>query len=195
MMVGLPGTGKSSVVNSLKACLTFVVVSTDDVRKKMRSQPSYTTAEMMLVYDISYAIIRRRLAKGQRVVFDASNYLEARREYVTRLAKECGAPVATCYIQADQETISRRLRQRNSDRRKPGDLSDADWAVYKWMVETQEPIIGEHLILDTSIISTDEIAKELTNYWLKVEANAANDPYLQPPGWASQLSRTDRPRR
>jgi predicted kinase len=191
-MVGLPGTGKSSIVRSLMSYFPCVVISTDNIRAKMRRQPTYTPAEMSLIYEVCYAIIEKRLNLGQRVVFDASNYLESRREYVARLAKSNGAPVAICYVQASQDTIGQRLAQRISGKRATGDLSDADWAVYKWMVEAQEPIVGEHLILDTTETPAEELAKNLYNYWSKIEADAEHNPDLQPPSWADQLSRTDR---
>lgn len=192
MMVGLPGTGKSSIVRSLMTYFPCIVVSTDSIRAKMRRQPTYTTAEMGLIYEVCYAIIEKRLEQGQRVVFDASNYLESRRQYVANLAKSCGAPVAICYVQASQETIGHRLSQRISGKRQTGDLSDADWAVYKWMVEAQEPIVGEHLILDTTATPAEELAERLYNYWSKIEADAESNPDLQPPSWTSQLSRADR---
>ncbi len=184
MMVGLPGTGKSSIVRSLMTYFPSVVVSTDNIRAKMRRQPSYTASEMGLIYEVCYAIIEKRLCLGQRVVFDASNYLESRREYVANLA--------TCYVQASQETRGHRLAQRISGKRQTGDLSDADWAVYKWMVEAQEPIVGEHLILDTTATPAEELAKRLYNYWSKIEADAESNLDLQPPSWASQLVRADR---
>ncbi len=193
MMVGLPGTGKSSIVRGLKAEFPYMVVSTDNVRAKMRTQPSYTAAEMLLVYEVCYAIIERRLCQGQRVIFDASNYLKARREYVANLAQTCGAPMAVCYVQADQEAIGQRLAQRIRGKRQTGDLSDADWTVYKWMVEAQEPIVGEHLVLDTTVTPAKELAKKLLEYWVKIETNAAIDPDLQPPSWASQLGGADKP--
>ena len=193
MMAGLPGTGKSSIVRGLKTYFPYVVVSTDSIRAKMRRQPSYTASEMGLIYEICYAIIEKRLCLGQRVIFDASNYLESRREYVVNLANSCGAPAAICYVQASQETIGQRLAQRISGKRHTGDLSDADWAVYKWMVEAQEPIVREHLILDTTSTPADELAEKLYNYWSRIETDAESNLDLQPPSWASQLSRTNRP--
>ncbi|MCP5094537.1 MAG: ATP-binding protein [Chloroflexi bacterium] len=192
IMVGLPGTGKSSIVESLQPDLPCCVISTDNVRLQMRNQPTYTAAEMMLVYEVCYSIIELRLNKGQRVVFDASNYLAARREYVAEIATRCSAPVAICYVQAAQEAIRQRLFNRNSGKRRATDLSDADWSVYKWMVEAQEPVVGDHLILDTTSTPPQELANRLYTYWLNCEANAASNPDLQSPSWASKLSRTDR---
>jgi predicted kinase len=191
LLVGLPGSGKSSIVEHLAHHLPFVVISTDAVRGQMQANPHYTAAEMRRVYDVCYGLITRRLDKGQRVVFDASNYLASRREYVTQLAESCGAAVATATIQAAQEAIRQRLQQRMSRQRREGDLSDADWSVYKWMVEAQEPVAGPHLILDTTSTPPDTLAQQLAHYWLQVEERAAGDPDLQPPRWASQFSSND----
>ena len=193
MMVGLPGTGKSSVVEMLQDSLPCVVVTTDHIRLLMRNQPTYTAAEMMLVYEVCYSIIEARLRQGQRVVFDASNYLAARRDHLRKLAQRVGAPLAICYVQASQAVIQDRLRQRNNGNRRASDLSDADWSVYKWMVEAQEPVVGEHLILDTTSNRPGDLASKLYHYWQSCEATAASDPDLQSSSWARQLSRADRP--
>lgn len=195
MMVGLPGTGKSSVVENLQKRVSCVVVSTDNIRLLMRNKPTYTAAEMMLVYEVCYSIIEARLKQGQRVVFDGSNYLAARREHLKKLAQRTGAPVAVCYVQAAQEIIHERLYQRNSGNRRSSDLSDADWSVYKWMVEAQEPVVGDHLIIDTSNTPADELAAQLCRYWLDNENLASSDPDIQSSSWARQFSHTDTLRR
>lgn len=195
MMVGLPGTGKTSIVTGLHRLLPCVLVATDFVRAQIRQSPMYTAAEMMLVYEVCYLLIERRLQRGQRVVFDGSNYLAARREYLTDLAKRNGAPVAVCSVQAAQEAIEQRLRQRQDRGHSAKDKSDADWVVYQWMVEAQEPVIGEHLILDTTTTSPEILAHHLKNYWLEVEKTAASDPDLQSLSWASKLSGVNGSRR
>jgi predicted kinase len=191
IMVGLPGVGKSSVVESLQKTLPAVVISTDSVRGYVRQSPVYTAAEMALVYEVCYSLIERRLILDQRVIFDASNNLQARREFLAKLAGRCGAPLTICSIQAAQEIIQQRLYQRINGSRRKTDMSDADWTVYKWMVETQEPVVGPHLILDTSSTPPDVLAKRLYHYWLESEANAQNNPDLQSPSWADKLSFND----
>jgi predicted kinase len=189
MMVGLPGTGKSSVVRSLQRLVDCVVITTDKTRTLIRNSPVYTAAEMMLVYEVCYELIERRLNRGQRVVFDGSNLLAARRDHLKALAQKCGAPLTICYVQASQAVIQQRLQTRIRRGHNKNDQSDADWAVYKWMVEAQEPLVDEHLIVDTSDASPDELAQKLYEYWHHVEAAAASDPDLQSPSWAGKLSR------
>ncbi len=183
MMVGLPGTGKSSIVENLSKIVPCTVISTDNVRLQMRNQPTYTAAEMMLVYEVCYSIIEVRLKRGQRVIFDASNYLAARREHLAKIGRRCGAPVAICSVQASQDTIRDRLRERIYGKRRETDLSDADWSVYKWMVEAQEPVVGEHIILDTTSNPPDVLADKLKRYWLEREDNSESNIGLQSKGW------------
>src|SRR5690606_15471210 len=79
LMVGLPGAGKSFLVDCLSKLVPCVIIRTDQVRLYIRQEPTYTAAEMMYTYEICYQVVAARLEKGQRVVFDASNYLAARR--------------------------------------------------------------------------------------------------------------------
>jgi predicted kinase len=191
LLVGLPGSGKSSIVEQLQHCFPTVTISTDSVRVQMQKNRRYTPEEMGRVYELCYALIERRLKAGQRVVFDASNYLAARRQHVIQLAENCGAAVAIATIQASQEVVRQRLQQRMSKQRRQGDLSDADWSVYKWMVEAQEPVVEPHIILDTTATSPDELAAQLAHYWLQVEERAPGNHNLQSPRWANQFSGND----
>jgi predicted kinase len=187
LMVGLPASGKSSVVKALRQHLSFVVISTDFVRAYFRDRPNYTPAELSQVYTICHRLIERRLRRKQRVVFDASNHLAVRREQVIKVAHACGAPVAICLVQAAQEAARQRLKKRNDGRGRKDDLSDADWSVYKWMVEVQEPLVRPHIVLDTTSSDPAVLAQRLYDYWKDVETNAASHPDLQSSRWARQL--------
>jgi predicted kinase len=91
-------------------------------------------------------------------------------------------------VQASQAVIQQRLRARAVRGHNKTDKSDADWAVYKWMVEAQEPLTEDHLIVDTTDTPPEKLAQNLYEYWLNVEKNAASDPDLQSPGWAGKFS-------
>lgn len=170
IMVGLPGSGKSLVVEKMAAVLPCVAISTDKVRLFMRRYPTYTAAEMMFVYEVCHRLIEQRLGRGQRVVFDGTNYLAARRQQLFKLAQRRNAPVAVCLVQASEEAVRHRLSARMGAGRRDSDLSDAGWAVYQWMVQAQEPVVGPHLILDTTTSPPDLLAAQLRDYWLTCEA-------------------------
>lgn len=185
LLVGLPGSGKSSIVAALQHHFPTVVISTDGVRALLGRNAYYTAAQMGQVYELCYALIERRLQRGQRVVFDATNHLSARRAHLIRLGESLGAVVAITAVQAAQEVVRQRLQQRMSNRRNYNDLSDADWSVYKWMVETQEPITEPHIVLDTTMTPSAVLAEQLARYWLQVEERASSNINLQSYRWAS----------
>jgi predicted kinase len=171
LMAGLPGSGKSLIVEKLQARLACAVISTDCVRFFVRPRPTYTAAETMLVYELCYHLVDRRLARGRRVIFDGTNHLAQRRQQFLGLGKRRRALTAVCQIVAAPEIVRQRLAARNSSSRRNGDLSQADWAVYQWMAAAQEPITDPHLTLDSTCISPEELAERVRAYWLGREAS------------------------
>lgn len=169
VMVGLPGAGKSFVVEKLRELVPFDVVTTDRVRLHVRSQPTYTAAEMAYIYEVCFGLVSRRLARGLRVVFDGSNYLAARRQRLLDIARRHGSAVAVCQVQASEAVTRKRLAQRLKGKRYSGDWSDAGWSVYQWMVEVQEPVAVPHLTLDTTDTPPEVLAARLYEYWLARE--------------------------
>lgn len=169
IMVGLPGVGKSHLVAHLQQIVPCVVVSTDGIRLFIRETPTYTAAEVMYMYEICYSVIDRRLRKGQRVIFDGSNYLQARRQRALSIAARHNAPAAVVHVQAAEEVTRARLQRRMSSPRKGHDLSDAGWSVYQWMVEAQEPIAVPHFVADTTSTQPEVLAEQVRQYWMACE--------------------------
>lgn len=165
IMVGLPGAGKSYIVEHLQALMPAAVITTDLVRRFVRERPTYSAAEMAYIYEICYALVDRRLALGQRVIFDGSNYLAARRRRLVQIARRHRTAVALCQVQASEAVTRQRLSRRRSGERHESDYSDAGWPVYQWMVEAQEPIAVPHLILDTTTTAVERLAARLADYW------------------------------
>jgi predicted kinase len=169
VMVGLPGTGKSLIVESLTMSMPAAVISTDFVRRYMRNNPTYTAAEMMFVYQVCHLVIELRLSRGQRVIFDGTNHAAARRQQLFEIARKQNSPLAVCQVQASEIVIRERLLSRKSGNRRDSDMSDAGWSVYQWMVAAQEPIVHDHLILDKTSNPPDLLAQKLAKYWTAIE--------------------------
>lgn len=169
IMVGLPGTGKSSLVETMRRSLPCVVVTTDEVRRYLPEKPTYTTAEKVFIYEVGHALTALRLRQGQRVVFDGTNYVAAQRQKLYTLAEQEGSALAICHVQVAKEIARQRLASRLSSQRRATDLSEADWTVYQWMVEAQEPVERPHLVLDTTETPVQVLAWQLKEYWLACE--------------------------
>jgi predicted kinase len=175
VMAGLPGTGKSLIVEHLIEMTPAAVIGTDRVRRYMRQTPTYTAAEMMFVYEVCHMVIELRLSRGQRVIFDGTNYMASRRQQLFSIAAKNNSGLAVCQVQASEEVIRQRLLTRKNGGRRSSDMSDAGWSVYQWMVAAQEPIVHDHLILDTTSNPSDKLAEQLNEYWLRVEKESANN--------------------
>ena len=172
IMVGLPGAGKSYIVDHVQARLNCTVIRTDEVRRHVRQQPTYTPAEMTYIYEICYGLVDERLASGERVIFDGSNYLAARRRRLLEVAAWHRSAVAICHVQASEAVTRQRLRERSQGDGRNGDLSDAGWSVYQWMVEAQEPVAVPHLTLDTTDVPPETLVDRLIDYWAAREEEA-----------------------
>ena len=171
IMVGLPGAGKSFMVRHLRQHVPSTLVSTDQIRRLISDQPNYAAAEVAHNYEVCFALTEKRLARRQRVIFDGSNYLAARRQHLREIARRYQVPHAVVRVQASPEVSRARLIQRSRARvnGKGHELSDAGWEVYRWMVAIQEPIDGPHLVLDTSASPVEELTAQVYQYWMESE--------------------------
>jgi len=169
IMVGLPGTGKSFLVEEMRRTLPCVVITTDEVRRFLPEKPTYTPAETVLIYDAGHALTGLRLQRGERVVFDGTNYVALQRQKLYALAEQHGSSLAICHVQVAKDVARQRLEKRIVGQRRETDMSEADWAVYQWMVEAQEPVERPHLVLDTTDTPIQVLAWQLKEYWLACE--------------------------
>jgi orotidine-5'-phosphate decarboxylase len=150
LLSGLPGTGKSHLAAAIAARHPVAVVRTDEVRKVLFPQPSYSGDESGAVYLTCYALVERLLEDGYTVVFDATNLSRAGRQRARAIAARAGAGTFTLFTSAGQETVARRLQRRISGGSESFS-SDADWRVYEKLARTVEPAGEEESpMVDTS---------------------------------------------
>lgn len=83
-MIGIPGSGKSTIANQIP---NAIVISSDAIRKEL-----YGAEEIQgngkQVFDLVYKRIGEELAKGNDVVFDATNLTPWTRNAVFRFPAE-----------------------------------------------------------------------------------------------------------
>jgi predicted kinase len=157
LLSGLPGTGKSYFARRLAKATGAIVIETDMVRRTLYHPPRYTPGESFFVYQVSHHLIRDLLQRGHRVIFDATNLREAKREDLYRIADHARARLVIVRMVAPPEMVRERLERRQL-RPSPEDLSEATWEVYQHMRPGEERIRRPHLVVDTS----QEISSSLT---------------------------------
>jgi len=139
---GLPGTGKTTVARAVADCADADLLRTDAVRAELFDAPEYTEAETRAVYEALFERARERLADGRPVVLDATFRRAAHRERAAELAAASGVPFELVWVRCPEPVVRERIAARE------GDASDADFAVYRRLRESFEPIDRDHVVVD-----------------------------------------------
>jgi predicted kinase len=164
MLVGLPGTGKSTLAHRVAEELPAVIIESDQVRQMLFDPPGYSAEESRRVHLVCHILMGWYLRHYYHVVYDATNLYEYHRQLIYRLAERSGARLVVAEVTAAQEVVRQRLAPRHREPPDPHsreDYSDADWDVYLSMRRRAEPIRREHLTLDTSQGDLDGAVKQL----------------------------------
>jgi orotidine-5'-phosphate decarboxylase len=151
---GGPGGGETSDrrAGPLAGRHPVLVVRSDELRKALFRQPTYSSDESGAVYLTGYALLESLLRDGYAVVFDATNLLKSGRRRARAVATGAGAPCLTIVTVAPPEVVAARLSRRASGGAESFS-SDAGWTVYERLAGSAEPageIEEEPFMVDTS---------------------------------------------
>jgi predicted kinase len=149
LLSGLPGTGKSYLAAAIAARYPAVVVRSDEVRKALIPDPTYSSGENGFVYLTCYALMDQLLRDGYVVVFDATNLQREGRKRARKIATAAGAPALTLVTTAPATVIAERLRQRAAGAVESYS-SDADWGVHQKLAATMDAMTEPSREVDTS---------------------------------------------
>jgi predicted kinase len=149
LMVGLPGTGKSTLARRLAAALPAPIVESDRVRRVLFKWPRHSLHESRRVHQVCRVLLEQLLRQGSSAIFDATNLIEAHRALVYQIADRLRIPLIILLVTAPPEVVRDRLEGRLRHR-DPTDASEATWPVYERMRRQMEPIGRPYLEVDTS---------------------------------------------
>jgi uncharacterized protein len=136
---GLPGTGKSTLAQSIAERTGFEVISSDIVRKRMVGlamdehqyeafgEGIYSQQATEMTYASLLERARPFLLDGRSVMLDASFIRRSHRAAAARLAKETGAQFACILLEVSAGAVRSRLDSRVASGEGP---SDARWETY-----------------------------------------------------------------
>lgn len=144
LVCGLPGAGKTTVAGDVVDRVGAVRIRTDVVRKDLFEEPTYSDAETDEVYESVRQRADAALAAGDDVVLDGTFREREFRAPAYRLAAEHDVDYVVLKVEADDDVVRKRIRQREDD------ASDADVSVYEHYRDRFEPIEVEHVVVDNS---------------------------------------------
>jgi len=154
-ITGLPGSGKSSISDAVKALHPdFVILRMDELRKIVTPEPVYSDAEREIVYRSLVYLAKELADLGHNVIIDATGNLRRWRE----LARELIPRFAEIYLKCSIEECMQREKRRTETRSAPRDIykkGEHGWPVPGVNVPYEEPLSPE-IIVDTAQVTTQE---------------------------------------
>lgn len=154
---GLSGTGKSTVANLLVKETNFSVITSDIIRKEIHDIDPYSESKTAFKTGIytkegtekTYATLIERgeklLTSGRSVILDATFSKKRFRKAAKKIAKKTNAEfhIIECILNEDE--IKKRLQKRYKTKH----ISDADFDIYLKQKALFEPIVEDHITIDT----------------------------------------------
>ena len=162
VMVGLTGSGKTTLANSLAQRLGVMHISSDVTRKRLAGIPAtehrydepasgiYSPEFNRKTYDAVFAQAADLLKNGASVILDAAFLKQPERARAATMAQEHGAGYLVVECRITPELTQKRLLQRLGE----VSASDGRWEIYQKQAAWFEPVADtskRYMLIDTSL--------------------------------------------
>ena len=151
LICGLPGVGKTTIAKNLAPLIDAVILSTDKIRKELIPNPTYTKEERKLIYDVMVLIAAYLQNSGINIILDATFNKEDSRNKVKQRIRVPRDEFFIIECVCPENIIFSRIKNRKED------YSDADISVYQKMKKIYEPVKVDHITVDTSLNTADNV--------------------------------------
>jgi adenylylsulfate kinase len=147
-ITGLPGSGKSSVADALKASHPdFIVLRMDDLRKTVTPEPDYSDSEREIVYRSLVYFAKKLTELGHNVIIDATGNMRRWRELARKLIPRYAEIYLKCPI-AECRTREQQRQQSHDAPRGIYQKGEKGWPVPGVNAPYEEPLAPD-IIIDT----------------------------------------------
>lgn len=156
---GLPGTGKTTVAQTLARRLAAVYLRIDTLEQAFIAAKSDGTDIGPAGYLAGYAVAKDNLRLGLTVVADSVNSLHVTRSAWRSVALEAGARIFEIELVCSDTTEHRlRVERRRADI--PGHKLPTWTSVLERQYDAWE---SEHLVVDTANVSVEQVIEIITH--------------------------------
>lgn len=162
-ITGLPGSGKSTLSDSLKGLRPdLVILRMDEIRKIVTPKPSYSDEERDIVYRCLVLLSGQLTGLGHNVLIDATGNLRKWRD----LARSLIPGYVEVYLKCSVEECRKREIQRRVTYGAPRDIykkGGEGWPVPGINAPYEEPISPE-IVIDAESTSVQDAAEIVSGY-------------------------------
>jgi adenylylsulfate kinase len=157
-ITGLPGSGKSTIADALKASSQdFVVLRMDDLRKTVTPAPDYSDQEREIVYRSLVYFAKKLTELGHNVIIDATGNMRRWRE----LARSLIPRYAEIYLKCEIAECMNREQLRQQSHGAPRDIykkGEKGWPVPGVNAPYEEPLAPD-IVIDTGQTTVQDAAE------------------------------------
>ena len=137
-MMGIPGSGKSTVADDIKRRYNAIRINPDEIRRMLTGDPN-SQDQNAEVFSIAHRSTEANLRQGNHVIFDATNTTPQARSTLTRIADKAGAKKHLHVVNPGLGVASQRNRDR-SERVVPQEILDR---MHQEVLDSTESIPNE----------------------------------------------------
>ena len=124
LVVGLPGTGKTTFAYALSKAISAKHLNSDIMRHDIGKRRQYDTASKAIIYNEMLNRTENFLKNHQKVIVDATFYKNIFRKPYELLSEKYNTEIKWIEIKASEEVIEKRVNKKR-------EYSEADFEVYK----------------------------------------------------------------
>ena len=103
LMLGYPGSGKTTTAKVIHELTGAVHLWADDIRREKFGEPTYTHEENLALYEYLNGVAGQVLHSGKSVIFDTNFNFYKDREHLREIAKEAGAEAVVIWVTTPKE--------------------------------------------------------------------------------------------
>ena len=157
LVMGLPGTGKSTFAIALAQQWRALHINSDRVRAEMNKRGQYAPQDKAAVYQAMLNRMEQACRMGKRVVLDATFSQTQLRAQFWDAIHQLGKTAEFIEIVAAEEIIQQRIQKKRT-------YSEADFQVYEKIKAQFAPLKVPHLILDSGTTPVETMVKKALDY-------------------------------